>query len=221
MSTDRLSESEAMALAGVSAATLKRFADAGYLRVGEEGEEKIYSRSEFESLFGGSIPASRTSTDTIQSDRPRSSDALMTQDIQESGDVITLHTIAAENDHPVNETHSEVENQNEEKITLSTMEKDLIRLKTLVHLQERLIEGREREIDRLSEERNWLRERVEKLEEKANRDQLILVSVTETNRGLVSAIEKKRSPIQAALEWLGVLPETLPAVKTDLQAQPH
>ena len=83
-------------------------------------------------------------------------------------------------------------------------------------LHEKLIELREQEIDSLKQERNWLRERIEKLEEKGDRDQLLLLSETQVLRQLLIP-RQRTSPVRAALEWLGVvqpLPQSPPPLQT-------
>jgi hypothetical protein len=58
----------------------------------------------------------------------------------------------------------------------------------------------------------WLRARVEKLEEKGSRDQLLLLSETQTIKALITIQEQRRSPVRLALEWLGFI--TPPSVDT-------
>jgi hypothetical protein len=97
-----------------------------------------------------------------------------------------------------------------ESTTTSTIHPDVIRLSHVVALQEKLIETLEEENKELKTERSWLRMRVEKFEEKGERDQLLLLSERQLLRTLTGA--QRRSPIQTALEWLGF--------KTSQEAQP-
>jgi hypothetical protein len=83
-------------------------------------------------------------------------------------------------------------------------EQEISKLKAICSLQEKLIEFKEQQVASLVSERDWLRSRVEKLEEKSDRDQLILVSMSETQRNMVTHIQSKKSGFQAALEWLGL-----------------
>lgn len=91
----------------------------------------------------------------------------------------------------------------EELIRLQNIERDLQRFKVLVDMQERLLDSRELEIKEIKAERDWLRQRVERAEEKQDRDQLLLLSETQTIRKLVSNQEGKKSSFQYALEWFG------------------
>ena len=70
-------------------------------------------------------------------------------------------------------------------------------------LFERLLDLREQELADLRRERDWLRNRVEKLEEKGDRDQLLLLSETQALHRLITQYDQKRSPVRAALTWLG------------------
>ncbi len=92
------------------------------------------------------------------------------------------------------------------------LERDVQKLKTISEMHERLLCIREEEIRSLREEREWLRARVEKLEEKGSRDQLLLLSETQTIKALITIQEQRRSPVRLALEWLGFI--TPPSVDT-------
>jgi len=81
------------------------------------------------------------------------------------------------------------------------------KLRTVVDLQEKILTIREGEIRDLKEQRDWLKSRLERLEEKADRDQLLLLSETQTIRKLISMQETKKSTLRAALDWLGFAPE--------------
>lgn len=88
------------------------------------------------------------------------------------------------------------------------LERELQKQRTISEMHERLLLIREEEIRSLKEEREWLRTRVEKLEEKGARDQLLLLSETQTIKALVTIQEQRRSPVRQALEWLGFIPPT-------------
>ena len=83
-------------------------------------------------------------------------------------------------------------------------DQEISKLRTVISLQEKLLDSHEAEIKDLKEQRDWLRLRIEKFEEKGDRDQLLLLSETQVIRKLVSA-QQKRSSLRAALEWLGII----------------
>lgn len=64
---------------------------------------------------------------------------------------------------------------------------DFIRLKSLVQLLERLLEQKEAELAEVKKERNWLRVRVEKQEDKADRDQMLLLTELRTVSALIES----------------------------------
>ncbi len=86
----------------------------------------------------------------------------------------------------------------------SSASNETARLTAVTSMLEKLLDIREAEIKDLKEQRDWLRSRVEKLEEKGDRDQLLLLSETQVIRKLI-ANNERRSPFRAALEWLGVI----------------
>ena len=88
------------------------------------------------------------------------------------------------------------------------LEMELLKLKQVTLLQEQLLETKEARIRDIEEQRTWLKSRLEKLEEKGERDQLLLLAESQTVRKLIQIQEKKRSPLRLALEWLGLgMPE--------------
>jgi hypothetical protein len=82
---------------------------------------------------------------------------------------------------------------------------EIFRMQKILEMQDKLLDMKDRELKDLREQRDWLKERVQKLEEKSDRDQLILLSETQTIRKLMALQEGKRSPLHMALEWLGLV----------------
>lgn len=87
----------------------------------------------------------------------------------------------------------------------ATIEREITRLKNLIELQETLLDARDSEIKGLKEERQWLRTRIEKLEEKGERDQILLLSETQTIRKLI-VVQEKKGALKQLLTWVGLLP---------------
>lgn len=67
----------------------------------------------------------------------------------------------------------------------------------LASLQERLLEAKDRELSDLKRQRDWLQERIEQYERKAERDQVLLLSKSQTIQKLVDngATTRKRLPM--------------------------
>jgi hypothetical protein len=88
---------------------------------------------------------------------------------------------------------------------------EILKLRNVISLQERLLDTKDAEIADLKNQREWLRARVEKLEEKSDRDQILLLSETQTIRKLITLQEQRRSGFRQFLEWIGLTPQ--PQVK--------
>ena len=211
---DFISETEAVGLAGVSAKTLQRFTDAGYLHVEIEPDGlRLYSRSEINEIFGihqgkASAPTSSESgsaqpveaekhtpveeAHTNASASPSNSDeALSAEQLTSYYSPISSATpYASEPERPID----------------SDLQQEVARLRNLVNLQERILDMKESEVADLRAQRDWLQRRVEKLEEKGDRDQILLLSETQTTRRLVTMQENKRSTMRQLLDWLGLTP---------------
>lgn len=226
---DFVSETEASSFTGVSPVTLKRFADAGYLRVEVESDGlRMFSRSELETVFGLApvIPSVRQTTAEGTPVEPEgveilkeiylSSQKPAVEEVETSAHPQKVETFApAEAAETVAvSSESQTTQAPQPSQALIALEREVTRLKSIVELQEKYIDLKEQEVKSTREDRDWLRERIEKLEEKNDRDQLILVSVSETNRGLITMLEHKKSPIRSALEWVGLLPSPPPPTPT-------
>lgn len=94
----------------------------------------------------------------------------------------------------------------QEKLLL--LEREVTRLTNITNLQEKVLDLKEAEIADLKRQREWLEERVIRLEEKSDRDQLLLLSETQLVRQLIE-VQRRRTPLRMALEWMGLVqPET-------------
>ncbi|MDZ4786380.1 MAG: hypothetical protein SGJ02_09930 [bacterium] len=89
---------------------------------------------------------------------------------------------------------------------VETLEFEASKLKNIVGMLEKILDIRETEITSLKEQIKWLQERIEKMEDRSSREQLLLLAESETVRKLV--LQNRRSPIRAALEWLGLADQT-------------
>ncbi len=81
---------------------------------------------------------------------------------------------------------------------------ELMKLQKVNEVNELIIKLREKEIEELKQERNWLRQRVERLEEKGERDQILLLSETQLMKQLLIQQKESRFSLKGALQWLGL-----------------
>jgi len=264
---DYISEHEAALVAGVSATTLKRFAETGYLQIENDSDGlPMYSKSDLAKVFAVDISADSSDQNSLQSEAPfgrggtsvgqaqagqsssvqSESTQIKTSRFTES---IPFTTVAIVGDGPsgmnadspkyasvhacptdiqsehvtetnqnqlmeevatrtaptplINEQRSAAPHDNRPQNLIQAHDKEIVRFRHLADMQERLLDLREQELGELRKERDWLRSRVERMEEKQDRDQLLLLAETQTIRRLVQIEETRKSPIQAALEWFG------------------
>jgi hypothetical protein len=235
-----LSQAEASALAGVSGATLLRFAEAGYFRTYEQNGQTQFSRHEIFQVFGPAIPASASSkssgnskiespqSESVKSQSSESFEAsesliagnqmpssfeappifqnnsplsrqiekiiepstnLNSEDSYNTSDTTAVGTIKVDNTEKTRD--SEASNQNNEAF------------KKVLQLQEDLLSQRESRIAELLKERDWLRSRLEKMEDKSDRDQMLLMVESQKVRTLIDKASPKPGIIRLALDWLG------------------
>jgi hypothetical protein len=205
-----ISEAEAAQRSGVSVRTLHRFSEAGYLRLQTgHGGERLYDQRELDEIFGahrdtnpqGQVNSGAEAATNIElhsethfESPPQDRSSSVTE---------TPHANAAEA-IPV-----AAEQSAEEDTSIYAIE--ILKLRNVIALQERLLDTKDAEIADLKSQREWLRARVEKLEEKSDRDQILLLSETQTIRKLITLQEQKRSGLRQFLEWVGLAPQ--PQVK--------
>lgn len=211
MSTKNLiTENEAVNLAGVSARTLLRFSESGYLTVETDTTGiRWFSRAQLEEIFGITATLCGETASTVEervSEAPCSPEEtnLLQDDGSKEQARETAHA-AIERD-----TVSDVPSDNDDSRTprandsVPSLELEIQRLHNLLSIQERILDSKDDEIADLKNQRSWLRERIEKLEEKSDRDQILLLSETQTIRRLISLQENRKSPVKQLLEWIGL-----------------
>ncbi|MCO6431780.1 MAG: hypothetical protein J5J00_13055 [Deltaproteobacteria bacterium] len=244
---DFVSEQEAANFAGVSSNTLSRFAEAGYLKVETDQDGlRLYSKGELEELFGISKPArfngeiEKSVVDMGTTNTESENDP---QEKLYSAEVVTnwedepvvpkpLEKNPDASERVVDEEYTEVtpstvtaapqDSSASSRALSHEHEIELIKLKNVVRLQERLLDMREEELRSLRRECEWLKGRIERYEEKNDRDQLLLLAETQLiRRFVVLQTQKKPSPLRAALEWIGLVEPKkpdLPAINRDIQS---
>lgn len=190
---ERISVTEATALAGVSARTLKRFQDSGYLDVATTDQgEPCYLKAQIIEIFGA---AEALSPRPVFTPPPYSSSEAP------SCGMSPFNEPEAE-ESPRSPSPTSPSPAADEQSTPPARETE--RLRNLVALQERILDMKDSEIADLRSQRDWLRSRVERLEEKSERDQILLLSETQTIRKLVSMQDGRKTALQNILEWLGI-----------------
>ena len=215
---DFVSESEAANFAGVSSNTLGRFAEAGYLKVETDNDGlRFYSITELEDLFGlKAAPRSAQSqaivTDTAPNnesagDSYYSSHEESTAPVEDSGERMYHAEVLMAEDTEAKSSDTEIaDNFSPASKPLNAGDEiELTKLRSIVKLQEKILDMKDSELKSLRKECDWLRTRIERYEEKNDRDQLLLLAETQMiRRFVVLQTQKKPSPLRLALEWVGL-----------------
>lgn len=203
---------DAAIFAGVSIQTLTRFAEAGYLRVTESPDGGChFSRRDLEQVFGRSSASSAPIQPTEASPHDETKSAVNKVEIPEaplSEQIIPManEPEAVEQQDPIPQADSPVGASAPDSAAdfrIQRLEAEVVKFKHVIELQEQILDLRDNELTSLKEEREWLRRRIERYEEKSSRDQVLLLSETQAIAHLIHK-QQRRSPVRAALEWLGV-----------------
>ncbi|MCB0320663.1 MAG: hypothetical protein KDD60_07020 [Bdellovibrionales bacterium] len=245
-----ISETEAIALSGVSEKTLQRFTEAGYLSIERESDGlRLYSENELRKVFSlsgelnsttiqaqptrisipeetensngyASLPSSGSDSASYYSiprKRPIATGTDLKGKISRVSGVTTPATAQT-----ANQTRSEISlDRTRRPLEQHVHESETTRLKKVIEVNEKIIQLREEQISELRSERDWLRNQVEKLEEKASRDQVLLLSESQIIRQFLEQQNSKKSTMRSLLEWVGVLPPETRMTKSPVIAHDY
>lgn len=199
--SDFIPETEACNATGVSSRTLQRFAEAGYLQLEKDLDGLCrFSKQELDALFGlknaEEIPPEEPVLESPEEESYKPPGKLIER----------LEVVSAQEPQQFSAPSAAAPAQN--------YNAEIETLRNLTKIQEKLLDARDDELSDLKQQRDWLKQRIEKLEQKAERDQLLLLSEAQTVKSLVALQAAKKSPIRAALEYFGFVQE-----KQNLNAQ--
>lgn len=205
--TNTCTEEQAIALAGVSARTLHRFCESGYLtQTTSEHGEVLYSKTQLQEIFGALDADAESTNDELDTETTEPSTTSHTSaantEAVGSHDAESIDTSAPTSSSDIEYTTSP---RSASRANIRA-EVEIERLKNLLAIQERMLDSKDDEIADLKNQRAWLRQRIEKLEEKHDRDQILLLSETQTIRSLIAYQESRKSTFRQLLEWIGVAP---------------
>lgn len=197
---DFISEVEAAELAGVTTGTLLRFVEAGYLKVDTDSDDglRLFSRSELEGLFGITQPI-RTSGSAALKVEP----SFVEPDIspeENKADDDKVEATQRENVVQMPTAASESKQDFQKSDAFHELDREIIKLKNVTRLQEQILEMKDAELLDLRRQREWLEKRIERLEEKSERDQLLIL----TEAQMVRQLTQRRSVVAGLLEWVGI-----------------
>lgn len=206
---DTILAREACQQTGLSSSTLARFAEAGYLKWTIIQGEPAYYISELQSTFGVKLMPSRIASE----ESAKGAEVIADEEQPSPSENIITAELEKEVPSPEIKHTQEIEVSRVSENSLNTREYDqqnaktemeIFKLQKVIELQEQLLKMKDFELTEVRKQRDWLQERIEKLETKAERDQLLLLSETRTVQKLLEIQQKRRSPIVAALEWFGI-----------------
>lgn len=204
----------------VSEQTLKRFIQAGYLKaLRNTSEGLVLIEEEVCKLLGVRLRAKEKkiihkTAETTENSEGSQSETKTEPTLDESQEAATNTKEEAKADSSQEEVAKELPaSASEQKVTSNKSlvnaidPNELVRLQHLCDLQEKLLKKQEEDIEDLKIQRQWYQTRIEKLEQKSERDQLILLSHSQS---IVKILDRqnKTSPLQKALSWIGF--DTMP-----------
>lgn len=205
---DFISEQEATRLTGMSLSTLQRFAEAGYLQIEHDSDGlTLFSQEELAKIFGirGNLAQRQEKQAAPAAARPNTErpNTTVQQESPAKTGLASQIEVLNENEPELAAQSATAEAQTAPSAPSAALLEEVQRLRQLVQLQERILDLKEQEVKDLREQRNWLQTRVEKLEDKSDRDQVLILTESQTIKTLVSLQNQQKSSVRKALEWFG------------------
>lgn len=199
---------------GLSFDTVERFIELGALRSKNgENETVLINKTDFEQTFGivqmaapkeEAVLTSGCSLKIEEEEKIQSVTAEQPEEDTEEVENFEEAVIETKKVHTKKDLPKKIIPTLSEGTILATSNPEAISLRKIIDLQEQVIKLRESQITEVQEDRNWLRERVSKLEDLRDRDQALIMSASQNVSKLVQQIEVKKSVVRTALEWFGV-----------------
>jgi DNA-binding transcriptional MerR regulator len=193
-----IGEEEAAHCAGVSVATLHCFEEVGSLSAVVTTEGRAYPIADIERLFSITVGRPRHFQPRKQPESfTDNASSISVEEAPQHSETILSSPLPEE--EVVEESSFQSNDRGAFKKVLSTLQ--------------RLIEGKDAEIADLKNQRAWLQQRIEKLEQQSDRDRLLLLSESHTIKQLVAIEANRKSKLRATLEFFGIVPvqEPMPA----------
>ena len=191
-----LSAEESANIAGVSKETIEQYVSYGLLEPIVHNNEAKFRESDIRSLFYTRVskpktePAKKHSPMPIDDEEVPSLSQILSETTAESEKIAPSDDEAIEEKSALSEEDSTA-GKNES--LNSKIEKQEVPDST-VNPDKDLLSSLNAQIELLREERDWLRERVERLETRADREQMLLLSESETVRSLLRSTEVRAKP---------------------------
>jgi len=193
-----IGEEEAAHCAGVSVATLHCFEEVGSLSAVVTTEGRAYPIADIERLFSITVGRPRHF-------QPRK----QPESLSDNAPSVSVEETAEHSENTISSPLPE-----EEVVEESSFQSDdRGAFKKVLATLQRLIETKDAEIADLKNQRAWLQQRIEKLEQQSDRDRLLLLSESHTIKQLVAIEANRKSKLRATLEFFGIVPvqEPMPA----------
>lgn len=194
-SNEWIAESDAERVANISTATLKRFIEAGYLNVeSAQDGSRLFSKRQLEELFGFKTDLNsqiQKQEITVQEvPAPTSESKSEFQSVADrSSESSTPESVASNSAQ-----HSDaVPNYNSE----------VSRLQKTIEMLDRIIEMKDQNIKDLKSQIDWFKGQIDRLEERSQRDQVLMLTENETIRNL-AAVMNRKSILRQIVDWIGL-----------------
>ncbi|MBP9837449.1 MAG: hypothetical protein KBC84_01915 [Proteobacteria bacterium] len=191
-----LTEQQSSEMAGVSLETIKMYANCGLLPVTKKDNINFFKEIDIKTLFYSQLKdkkETKVEPETTQVTEPQAQAAATEPQVEKKAE--ETKTAAAE---VSNTTALEPTKEEPQQVTLNSIRADKY-FPTTVELLE-INKSLRDQIQILREERDWLRERIEKLESRSEREQMLMLSESENLRSMINL--NKKSFLQKTLPWL-------------------
>ncbi len=197
-----LTEVESSNLAGVGIDTLNKYSEIGLLDTIVKENQKFYYENDIKTLFYAQLKVRTTPVQETKEPEEPPSEVKATAIVENivNNDSAPIEQQATEETANTSQKDSQEKiavNSENEKSNTPMLNSDNFFPSSLELLE--INKSLKEQIQILREDRNWLRERIEKLETRSEREQMLLLSESENLRSMIKV--NKRTFWEKALPW--------------------
>lgn len=217
-----ITEAEAVKICSISANTLKKFAEVGCIETklkepttGDESIDCLYEKAGLLALLGITDVSDKdeTNEDSYRENFTEATSASIRDATITDSDVSETASIVENTEMPGQlNTNNNVQSDDADEVIETHKPAAKNRLSSLVEvlkMQDQILTEKDAMIRTLEQQNSWLRQRIEKAEETAEREQMVLMSQAKTIQDLAKLQDanSRKGPIRGLLEYMGFTPQ--------------
>ena len=198
-----LSLEQSAHLAGVTGETIKQYCDIGLLKPRMKNEKQFFVRDEIKGLFytRSNFVSEESLKQRTELEALKTEDASLSSGDKEKAEPVKTAAEAPEGSGASEKPDASLEDKEGDQSKVESKAAENTSSKETYLLQ--LVDTLKESVELLREERDWLRQRIEHLEYRGEREQMLLLAESETVRRLIGKPSWTERLKKLEIPWLG------------------